>query len=112
MNERDEQAKEIADQVLAEIRFYNGKPVSSHQIAREIGANERLTRAAIAVLRERGELIIADPGGGYRFARSYEDLTQFTSSLKSRIEALRQIVSRMETAGRREFKSDAQPRLF
>ena len=108
----DEHAAEIADRVLAEIRFYNGRPVASQRIARELGENERLVRAAIAVLRERGELIIADPSGGYRFATSYDDLTQFTSSLKSRIEALRQIVSRMETAGRQAFKSETQPRLF
>lgn len=106
------QAAAMADQVLSALRYHRGECVFSEDIAREVGTSDRIARAAVAVLRERGELIVADPNGGYRFARDYEDVLQFTASLKSRMESLRQIVVRMELAARSKYGDNVQPRLL
>lgn len=108
----DERAADVAAQVLYVIKSWPQRVIFSEELAKQVGTSDRIARAAVALLRERGELIVADAGGGYRLAQGYEDVLQFTASLKSRIEALRQVVTQMETAAREQFRDEMQPNLF
>jgi biotin operon repressor len=69
------------------------------------GLSDRLIRSAIAELRRQGYLIIADENGGYRFARSVDEVLAYTASLKSRVDALREVVTAMESAAEDQFGS-------
>lgn len=59
--------------VLAALRNYPGKSLSSAELQTMAGATERQVRAAISRLRRGGWLIVGDRDDGYRFARNMAD---------------------------------------
>lgn len=105
-----ERAAEAAPQVLAILtrRGQSRNALSREDLCGLTGLNDRCVRAAIAELRRQGHLIIADDAGGYRFARSADEVLAYTASLKSRMDALRAVVHAMESAAEDQFGSLAQ----
>lgn len=100
-----DRAAEAAPIVLQVFERWKG---SSNTLSRQdlmglTGLSDRVIRAAIGELRRQGYLIIADEGGGYRFARSAGEVLTYTASLKSRVDALREVVKAMETAAKDQF---------
>ena len=97
--------EQIAERLLPIFREWRGTGValSRDWLRQQVGCSDRVLRRAVTYLREEGELIIADPNGGYRLARSANEVIEYTSSLKSRIEALRTVVTAMESTATREF---------
>jgi len=101
----DRRIQEVMPVVLEELQRWQG---SSHVLSRKdlcamVECSDRTLRSAIVALRKSGYLIIADEQGGYRFARDAEDLYTYTTSLKTRIQAMRVVIELMEAAGIREF---------
>jgi biotin operon repressor len=96
---------EVMPEVLAALERWRG---SSHVLSREelcgmVGCSDRVLRAAIVELRKTGHLIIADEGGGYRFARNAKDVYGYTMSLKARIQAMRTVIEKLEAVAMQEF---------
>jgi biotin operon repressor len=95
---------EVAEETLKTLETWKGYgAISREDLCASIGCHDRVLRQAVRELRCNGHLIVADPEGGYRFARAGEEVYGFTSSLKSRIRALRQVTEAMERAAQREF---------
>jgi DNA-binding GntR family transcriptional regulator len=101
----EEQGKAAAELVLQVLRDWRGhKYVPSREdLSARCHVDDRVLRAAIAELRRQGYLIVADEEGGYRFATGWNDVERFLASMKSRIVALREVVTAMETRAAAEF---------
>ena len=104
---------ELAGRVLTVFNRYRDSSVA---LTREtlcgiLGCEDRSLRRAIRHLRCVGHLIVADEAGGYRFAKKGDEVYGYTSTLKSRIQALRTVTESMEAAARKEFgpKQEALP---
>lgn len=80
-----------------------GRVPSRDELVLRLQLSDRLIRQAVAELRNQGYLLVADEGGGYRFASSYADVMRYTASLKSRIESLRDVIRRMELEAHRRY---------
>jgi len=103
-------ARAVAPQALQLLeKFRDGEYVLSRtDIAGRLGVTDRVVRATMAELRKQGYLIVADAKGGYRFARSLEDVQRYTASLKSRVAALRAVIMQMEAAAQRVYGPDVE----
>ncbi len=112
----EDEARAESMAVLQLLQQFRGRSyvLTREDIAGRLGIRDRIVRAAIAELRRQGHLIVADESGGYRFANGWDDVLRYTSSLKSRLTSLREVVERMETQAAIEFGSVAahQERLF
>lgn len=97
--------RELGARALAIFKRYRGSSVAltREALCNALDCDDRVLREAIRWLRCEGYLIVAEPGGGYRFAREGEEVYGYTSSLKSRIQALREVTEAMEAAARQEF---------
>ena len=100
-----DEIQELADRALQVFKRWQG---SRHALSREdlcqmFDCDDRVLREAVRELRIRGYLIVADKAGGYRFARHGQEVYGYTASLKSRIQALREVTTAMETAARQKF---------
>ena len=96
---------ELAGRALTVLELYRESSVA---LTREtlcgiLGCDDRPLRRALRHLRCQGHLIVAEESGGYRFAKKGEEVYGYTSSLKSRIQALREVTESMEAAARQEF---------
>jgi len=112
---RVSQVDEVMPVVLDILERWRGSSMvmSRADMCARLRCTDRVLRAAVAELRKAGYLIVVDDGGGYRFARSVDDVVAFTSSLKKRIQSLREVVERMEAASLRQFGSPGgQMELF
>jgi len=100
-----DEIEELANRALThfELWRHNGRALSREELCRKLGCDDRTLRIAVRELRCEGYLIVADPGGGYRFAHKGGEVYGYTSSLKSRIQALREVTEAMEAAAQREF---------
>jgi len=100
-----EQALEVAPAVLEVLQGWRGSSyvMSRQTLCHRLGCSDRVLRAAIVELRKQGHLIIADEDGGYRFARSVDEVLGYTGSLKSRIGSLWEVIRLMEAAAERQF---------
>jgi len=106
-------AGEIAPQALRLLRDWqpSGQPLSRAQLARWLGCSDRVLRAAMALLRQDGHLVIADDQGGYRLATNGAEVRRYTATLRSRIEELWAVVRAMESEAAREFSQERQMSL-
>lgn len=111
--ERNAAAEEIAPQALRILQEWQHSktPLSRKMLAHRLRCSDRVLRAAMAVLRKQGHLVIAEDDGGYRLAGSADEVDAYVGTLRSRIGELRQVVNAMEAAAAREFPDDLQMRL-
>lgn len=104
---------ELAGRVLTIFKRYreSSVPLTREALCSMIGCGDRELRQAVRYLRCQGHLIVAEPSGGYRFAKKGDEVYGYTSSLKSRIQSLREVTEAMEAAARKEFgpKQEALP---
>jgi biotin operon repressor len=101
----DDHIQEIADRALVIFEEWRGSRrfLSRKDLCHKLDCGDRELRMAVRELRCHGHLIVADPTGGYRFARCGEEVYVYTASLKSRIQALREVTEAMENQARRRF---------
>jgi biotin operon repressor len=101
----NDRIQEIADRALEIFKEWRGSrcSLSREDLCHKLDCGDRELRIAVRELRCQGHLIVADPAGGYRFARCGEEVYGYTSSLKSRIQALREVTEAMESQARRRF---------
>lgn len=106
----DEQSGGLAEKALDVFAKFRGSSVtlSRQYLCHELNCEDRQLRKAIRELRCEGWLIVADESGGYRFARSPEEVFGYTASLKSRIRALREVVDAMEGEARKVWGEPVQ----
>jgi len=111
--ERNAAAEELAPRLLRIFEAWrsSGRVLERADLAHQLACSDRILRVAVAVLRKDGHPIIAEGEGGYRFARSADEVLSFTGTLKSRIGELRQVVNALEAAAAREWPADLQMRL-
>jgi DNA-binding GntR family transcriptional regulator len=111
--ERLAAAEEIAPRALRILEAWrgSGQPLARDELARRLGCSDRVLRAAMALLRMDGHLVIAEDEGGYRLAKSIDEVGRYVASLKSRVENLRLVIRAMEAEAAREFPNDLQMRL-
>jgi len=97
--------QDIASQALRHLELWRGrrKALTRDELCRMIGCDDRNLRNALRELRVQGYLIVAEADGGYRFALEGGEVYGYTSSLKSRIQALREVAEAMEASAEREF---------
>lgn len=97
--------EDVANRALTYFELWrsHGRPLSREELCRALGCDDRILRKAVRKLRCEGYMIVADPEGGYRFAHDGGEVYGYTSSLKSRIQALREVTEAMEEAAQREF---------
>ena len=101
----DTRAEALAERALPVFEQFRGSSValSRESLCKRLDCQDRLLRDAVRELRCQGHLIVADEAGGYRFAKSGEEVYGYTASLKSRIQALREVTEAMEAAAQQKF---------
>jgi len=100
-----DEVQELADRALEVFERWKGsrQALSRKNLCDMLDCNDRVLRDALRELRVRGYLIVADPAGGYRFARYGEEVYGYVSTLTSRIQSLREVCEAMTTAAQRKF---------
>lgn len=100
-----QEIQQLAMRALEIFRRWKGSGValSRSDLCKKLNCNDRTLREAVRELRCQGYLIVADPAGGYRFARRGEEVYGYTGTLISRIKSLREVVDAMEDSAEREF---------
>jgi len=95
----------LADRALPLFERYRGSGVAltRQSLCNVLNCHDRLLRDAVRELRCRGHLIVAVESGGYRFAQEPGEVYGYTASLKSRIQALREVTEAMEAAAEDAF---------
>jgi DNA-binding GntR family transcriptional regulator len=101
----DDELQALANAALQIFEEWRGsrRALSRKDLCHRLGCDDRILRQAVRELRCQGHLIVADPNGGYRFAQCGEEVFGYTSSLKSRIQALREVTEAMEAQARQRF---------
>jgi len=97
--------EQVAPVVLEQLRTWraSGQALSRRALAHRCECSDRVLRFAVAELRRQGHLIIAEDAGGYRLAQTPEDVEAYVNTLKSRCQALREIIDRMQASSDRQF---------
>jgi biotin operon repressor len=90
----------LAETVLAQLG--NGV-VTRAALCALTGCSEREVRAAVAELRRHGHLVISTDDGGYRMARSVEEVRAYTQTLIWRLWRLWETVAAMESSAAKHF---------
>jgi len=110
---RSAAAEGVAPEALRILQEWraSGQPISRSALAHRLECSDRVLRAAMALLRTQGHLVIADDDGGYRLARSPEDVERYVATLKSRVAELSLVIRAMEQEARRAFPGSLQMRL-
>lgn len=111
---RSEAAIALAPQVLEVLQDWkrSGQALSRYSLAARFKTNERIIRQAMLELQLRGHGVIADTDGGYRLARSADEILAYTATLKSRIGALREKVDALDRVAAEMDPEPLQPTLL
>ena len=96
---------ELARRALAVFERWKGsrQALSRTNLCQMLDCDDRLLRMAVRELRVRGYLIVADPTGGYRFARHGNEVYEYVGTLTSRIRSLREVSEAMTAEAQRQF---------
>lgn len=100
-----DEIRELANRALQVFEQWKGsrQALSRRNLCKMLDCDDRVLREAVRELRVRGYLIVADPTGGYRFARHGEEVYEYVSTLTSRIRSLREVTEAMNEAAQRQF---------
>lgn len=93
----------LAERVLKVLQVNQPHPLTARALAQRVGAQERAVRMAITLLRDRGELVVADAGGGYHLAQSLTEVEQYVGALERQGAALYALAETLEDAAAVRF---------
>ena len=105
-----EEAERIAPELLVMLERWQESywALSRPDLCQSLGCSDRVLRAACALLRKEGHLVVVPPEGGYRLAKGYAEVVRFTATLKGRIESLAEVIGVMERVAEERFGAGAE----